>query len=262
MNTIGTRLPAVRIRTVAGAFASDCRPSTRDANTPYNACQLPLRGSVARSFSSTAGTPLLAAQRSALQDMRARIHHVPRPDCCRISNPSIACQALRSASTSNDNNGNNDEPSQALEREEAGYTEPVPIRMPHLDLSMDGEQFGDVQHPKHHTRNRILKWYKRPGDIIRRDDTLCDIETPLFTFGMVIDDDDHEESIMGEIHVPASPHPGDQDGKNDDAETAHEVQTSQDGHGDPGTIEAKDDAVRYVEDGEIICMTYHKPSAT
>jgi len=36
---------------------------------------------------------------------------------------------------------------------------------------------------------KIVKWYKQPGDIIYPDDTICDIETELFTFGMDVDDE-------------------------------------------------------------------------
>lgn len=65
------------------------------------------------------------------------------------------------------------------------FTESVEIRMPDM-----GEGEG-----------KVLKWYKREGDIINRGDQLCDIETPDFTFGM--DTDDEEITIMGEIIVPA-----------------------------------------------------------
>ena len=34
-----------------------------------------------------------------------------------------------------------------------------------------------------------MKWHKKEGDIIRHGDTLCDIETELFTFGMDTDDE-------------------------------------------------------------------------
>ncbi|KAL9191046.1 hypothetical protein ACHAXT_000752 [Thalassiosira profunda] len=46
----------------------------------------------------------------------------------------------------------------------------------------------------------IEKWYKKEGDLIKRDEVICDIRTELFTFGMLTDDD--FDSIMGEILVP------------------------------------------------------------
>lgn len=48
---------------------------------------------------------------------------------------------------------------------------------------------------------KILKWYKEPGDIVKREDVLCDIETPDFTFGM--ETDDEQLALMGEILVEA-----------------------------------------------------------
>jgi len=65
------------------------------------------------------------------------------------------------------------------------FTETVEIRMPDM-----GEGEG-----------KVLKWFKREGDIINRGDQLCDIQTPDFTFGM--DTDDEGITIMGEIIVPA-----------------------------------------------------------
>lgn len=65
------------------------------------------------------------------------------------------------------------------------YTEKVPVRMPEIsDFDC-----------------KIVEWHKQPGDIIRREDILCDIETPDFTFGM--ETDDEHLAIMGEIHVEA-----------------------------------------------------------
>lgn len=52
-----------------------------------------------------------------------------------------------------------------------------------------------------HYKGTIEKWYKKPGDIIRRDDILCDIQTPDFTFGMSMDDTC--DAIMGDIVVEA-----------------------------------------------------------
>ncbi|KAL7524080.1 hypothetical protein ACHAWF_000810, partial [Thalassiosira exigua] len=51
----------------------------------------------------------------------------------------------------------------------------------------------------------IEKWYKAKGDIIKRDEVICDIRTNLFTFGMLTDDD--YDSIMEEILVPEESEP-------------------------------------------------------
>ena len=66
------------------------------------------------------------------------------------------------------------------------YTVVIPVRMPDMG---EGE-------------NKILKWYKQPGDWIKRNDILCDIQTPDFTFGLVTEDE--FDSIMGEIFYEAS----------------------------------------------------------
>jgi hypothetical protein len=70
------------------------------------------------------------------------------------------------------------------------YKVPIEIRMPDMSL-------GEETDEKH---NFVDEWYKQPGDVINKNDILCDITTPDFTFGMVTDDD--ETAIMGEIHVP------------------------------------------------------------
>jgi len=67
------------------------------------------------------------------------------------------------------------------------FTVPIVINMP--DMNDDN------------LISTIEKWYKEPGDIIKRNDILCDIATPDFTFGMVTEDD--VDAIMGEHHVKA-----------------------------------------------------------
>lgn len=52
---------------------------------------------------------------------------------------------------------------------------------------------------------RILKWYKKEGDFVERDEILCDIETKDFSFGMVTDD--NCDAIMGKILVPENSEP-------------------------------------------------------
>jgi pyruvate/2-oxoglutarate dehydrogenase complex dihydrolipoamide acyltransferase (E2) component len=49
--------------------------------------------------------------------------------------------------------------------------------------------------------NTVETWYKKPGDIIKYNDILCDIATQDFTFGLSMDD--NHDAIMGEIHVEA-----------------------------------------------------------
>jgi hypothetical protein len=69
------------------------------------------------------------------------------------------------------------------------FTEEIQVRMPEI-----GEGEG-----------KILKWFKEEGDVVQREDILCDIETPDFTFGMEIDDE--ELGIIGKILVEAGPDP-------------------------------------------------------
>eukprot|EP00977_Amphora_coffeiformis_P029724 scaffold42590_cov206-Amphora_coffeaeformis.AAC.1 len=65
------------------------------------------------------------------------------------------------------------------------YRQKIPVRMPDM-----GEGKG-----------KVLKWYKKEGDVILREDALCDIETPDFVFGL--ETDDEHPTIMGEILVEA-----------------------------------------------------------
>jgi hypothetical protein len=55
-----------------------------------------------------------------------------------------------------------------LELDRSAYTVQVKVRMPNMG---EGNE------------NKVNKWYKQPGDIVKRNDILCDIETPDFTFG-------------------------------------------------------------------------------
>eukprot|EP00553_Chaetoceros_curvisetus_P013984 CAMPEP_0204637818 /NCGR_PEP_ID=MMETSP0717-20131115/37531_1 /ASSEMBLY_ACC=CAM_ASM_000666 /TAXON_ID=230516 /ORGANISM="Chaetoceros curvisetus" /LENGTH=134 /DNA_ID=CAMNT_0051657337 /DNA_START=129 /DNA_END=533 /DNA_ORIENTATION=- len=63
------------------------------------------------------------------------------------------------------------------------YIEEVTVELPDL---------GEV-------KGRIQKWYKKEGDYINPNDTICDIETDLFTFGM--DVEDQNGGILKEILV-------------------------------------------------------------
>ena len=83
-------------------------------------------------------------------------------------------------------------PASALKFARELYTVPVTIRMPDISDTND---------------NTIEEWFKKPGDVIQRDDILCDISTPDFTFGMSVDDE--TDAIMGEILIEAGQHVSD-----------------------------------------------------
>ncbi|KAG7341155.1 biotin-requiring enzyme [Nitzschia inconspicua] len=68
----------------------------------------------------------------------------------------------------------------------AAYTVPKVIKVP--DMSKEDDK-----------NNVLEKWYKQPGDVIKRNDVLCDITTPDFTFGMVTEDED--DAVMGDYYV-------------------------------------------------------------
>mmetsp|Transcript_20197 Transcript_20197/g.49543 ORF Transcript_20197/g.49543 Transcript_20197/m.49543 type:complete len:247 (+) Transcript_20197:163-903(+) len=72
-----------------------------------------------------------------------------------------------------------------LDGDRENFTKPIVINMP--DMNDDN------------LISTIEKWYKEPGDVIKRNDILCDIATPDFTFGMVTED--VFDAIMGEHHV-------------------------------------------------------------
>jgi len=79
---------------------------------------------------------------------------------------------------------NGDRPDYESASDASKYTHEVKVEMPDI---------GDLK------GGNIEKWYKQPGDIIHRDDIICDIRTESFTFGMVTDDD--FDSMMGKILV-------------------------------------------------------------
>lgn len=72
------------------------------------------------------------------------------------------------------------------------FTNKVEVEMPNVGDDEDG--LGVIQ-----------KWYKKEGDVVKRDEVICDIRTELFTFGMLTDDD--YDSIMGEILIPEESEP-------------------------------------------------------
>ena len=77
-------------------------------------------------------------------------------------------------------------PEESLDGDRNSYTVSVTVNMPDMDQADD---------------NKIERWYRSPGDIVKPNDVLCDITTPTFTFGMVTDDD--FDAIMGDILVPS-----------------------------------------------------------
>lgn len=96
------------------------------------------------------------------------------------TNPSSNIEQELSSSTSSASS------STSTSSTEQEYTEKITIELPDV---------GDI-----HAKGKILKWYKQQGDIVRPNDTICDIETDLFTFGMDVEDEN--EGIMKEILVP------------------------------------------------------------
>lgn len=81
---------------------------------------------------------------------------------------------------------NRTEKHSSLEFDASLYKDPVVIRVPEI-----GDDGG--------IKPSVKKWYKTVGDIVKPDDVLCDIETSLFTFSMVADDEC--DGIVGEIHA-------------------------------------------------------------
>jgi Biotin-requiring enzyme len=64
------------------------------------------------------------------------------------------------------------------------FTQQIPVTMPDM---------GDTK------TSKVSKWYFAEGDVVPHGSVLCDIETPGFTFGMEIEDE--EMAIMGETLV-------------------------------------------------------------
>jgi len=62
---------------------------------------------------------------------------------------------------------------------------------PHIDVSKFTHEI-HIEMPaivEGKSKSKILKWYKMPGDIVHPNDTICDIETELFSFGMDVEDE-------------------------------------------------------------------------
>ena len=71
--------------------------------------------------------------------------------------------------------------------------------MPSLE---DDDDENNNNNQKNHKNQHcaVEKWHKKPGDVVERDDVLCEISTPYgFGFGLQIDDE--EVGTMGAIHV-------------------------------------------------------------
>lgn len=121
--------------------------------------------------------------------------HIPNDARIGIRSRSNAFSFARRFSSGGDGKQTNGD-SSAEDEEEGGGSDrsefkyEVKIRMPEVGEDQEGV---------------IEKWYKEEGDLIKNGDTICDIKTEMFTFGMVTDDDD--ESIMGEIMIAENSDP-------------------------------------------------------
>lgn len=116
----------------------------------------------------------------------------------RLSHQTMHIRKFSSKDINSDNNINQEEEEEGDEiikiygdrpeydstTDTSKYTHEVKVQMPDI-----GDQIGGA----------IETWYKQPGDIIHRDEVICDIRTEEFTFGMMTDDD--FDSVMGEILV-------------------------------------------------------------
>ena len=79
---------------------------------------------------------------------------------------------------------------------------------------------------------KIVQWYKKEGDIINPNETICDIETELFTFGYAVEDEClglMKEIILKEgeetndMHTPICIILHEDDGENDDNDDNDEI---------------------------------------
>jgi hypothetical protein len=110
---------------------------------------------------------------------------------------------IRNFSDGNKSKSNEEEPKLTIQREEDITTtdkssEPSEIEINPEEYTREiSVELPDFEESK----GRIVKWYHEEGDIIRPNDTICDIETDLFTFGMDIEDE--KEGILKEILIPA-----------------------------------------------------------
>jgi hypothetical protein len=83
--------------------------------------------------------------------------------------------------------------------------DPAPSFPPEVELSMDGNGLELEPMPIHMpetgtgSKAKVVKWYKKEGDVVAFNDVICDIETDEFTFNMVNEDD--VDALMGEIFV-------------------------------------------------------------
>ncbi len=86
-------------------------------------------------------------------------------------------------------NVHHDQPNETLMGgDPSAYTVPYYVKVP--DMKEDDEN--------HHT---IKKWYKKPGEVIKKNDTLFDFVTPSFLSSCALRLDDEQDAVMGEIYV-------------------------------------------------------------
>jgi Biotin-requiring enzyme len=115
-------------------------------------------------------------------------------------NPFVS-RSRRSLSSSDDKTKENKE---ELDKLLEGIEEIVDVDKSHLEAAIDRSKFTveiPVKMPALGTggTSKVVQWFFAPGDLIKREDVLCDIETPDFTFGM--ETDDEELAILGKILV-------------------------------------------------------------
>ena len=94
---------------------------------------------------------------------------------------------IRCLSDGGKSSNDGDEPSsaQTAEINLEEYTDEIEVKLPGFEDK----------------KGKIVRWYHKEGDVVQPNDTICDIETELFTFGMDIEDEG--AGVMKQILVPA-----------------------------------------------------------
>jgi biotin carboxyl carrier protein len=87
------------------------------------------------------------------------------------------------------------------------FTLEIPVRMPALaDMTTPAAATTTSSGGGNNAAaamGRVVQWNFRPGDIVQREDVLCDIESPDQTLTVGLEVDDEELAIMGSILVEA-----------------------------------------------------------
>lgn len=169
-----TALPSLFLRVGSTNTTTACGVSSR----------LP-RGSIA--YATSVSSPLFACRSRAIQDNSETCRRwigTGSPETGKYGEAAPPPPAPIEEEEEEPFEGSH--PPESLDGDRALYTVPIAINMPDMG---DGDD------------NLVEEWFKQPGDIIKRNDILCDITTPDFTFGMVTEDEC--DAIMGEIYVSA-----------------------------------------------------------